>query len=260
MFLLRWIEKLLRFWFPHAFVFDEDDPEPVNHKERKQWKKKRKLNKKLNQSKAQQTKTTATLDDDKYKSNYKKPDVDLKATTGLLQKNQNILDRGDIGIEIIGYNQPLTDVCRTLQQSGSHVAHYYHDSEHHQLAVKFNPDSSRLFYIRDDVKRKKLKPLLFPLTNNEPFDRTHIIPVGYHGSENDERLVVGFSSRINREDLYDFEIYVAEVNKNKTILWFVDIEKQRDGSAIWHATVWDEQGDIIAHDDFHDEHEFVWKN
>lgn len=94
---------------------------------------------------------------------------------------------------------------------------------------------------------------------NFPFDRTHVIPIGYHGSENDNRLLVGFNSKLNRKDLRDFEIKVSKLNDEMTILWFVSIDRQPDDSAIWYATIWDEKGNILMEDQFHDKDKFVWK-
>ena len=66
------------------------------------------------------------------------------------------------------------------------------------------------------------------------------------------RLLVGFNSELNRQDLNDFETYIKEVNNETTVLWFVDIEKQVDDSALWKAYVWDMEGRAIAIDTFHD--------
>lgn len=85
-----------------------------------------------------------------------------------------------------------------------------------------------------------------------------MIPIGFHGSENDERLLVGFHGKINKGKLKTLEEYVTNVNSNEPILWFVDIRRQPDQTAIWNATIWDEEHNLIADESFHDKSKFVW--
>jgi len=51
---------------------------------------------------------------------------------------------------------------------------------------------------------------------------------------------------------------VTNVNSKEPILWFVDIRRQADQTAIWNATIWDEQHNLIADESFHDKSQFVW--
>src|SRR5699024_12125259 len=60
------------------------------------------------------------------------------------------------------------------------------------------PGSGYTFRERDVAARGLLKPLIYPRDQGKPFDRTHLLPIGYHGSENDERLLVGWDSDANR--------------------------------------------------------------
>ncbi|MFG0934784.1 hypothetical protein ACF91D_29435, partial [Staphylococcus sp. 231237_7MaSpsaltlick] len=86
----------------------------------------------------------------------------------------------------------------------------------------------------------------------------HMVPIGYHGSEDDARLLVGFSKKINKGELKKFENYIANINNKEEILWFINIEKQNDNTAKWHATVWDKNNNIISEESFHDKSQFVW--
>ena len=41
-------------------------------------------------------------------------------------------------------------------------------------------------------------------------------------------------------------------------MWFVDIVKQSDDTAIWNMVVWDEECNIISQKSFHDKNKFSW--
>lgn len=250
--LLDIIEKFLRWLEPHKYAFDDDNPEPLDRKKARQDKKdKKKKNKKLENSVVEKVSVEQT-----------KPKRVKKSSVAVIDKtptHSEAVSRNELGVDVVALQSVMTpdDAFERMRLSNSHVAYYIHTSTHHQIAVKFEPKSAWRYYERDDVKRKQLKPLLFPKAN-KPFDRTHVIPVGFHGSENDSRLLVGFNSELNRQDLNDFETYIKEVNNETTVLWFVDIEKQVDDSALWKAYVWDMEGRPIAIDTFHDTDPFVW--
>jgi len=255
--ILKWIveipEKIMRFWFPYLFYFDPENPEP---RERETWfERRQRIRREKKREKANQTPS---------KGSKSKSKVAEKAPqTPNTSKPSDVLEfrEDELGVKIIDASEPFDDddAFDTMLKSASNVAYFYHDENYHQIAVKFQPGSRKVHYQkRDDIARKQLKPLLFP-NANQPFDRTHVIPIAYHGSENDNRLLVGFNSKLNREDLRDFESKVGQFNDKQTILWFVSIDKQDDGSAIWYANVWDERGDVLISDSFHDKDKFVWK-
>lgn len=258
--ILYWIvfpfEKFLRFWFPYKFKNDPYDPEPQTKEERKKRKLERKRRKQIKDDD-----DDGTSEDDIVESDIEptetEDDTALKQLDNLTKPKEK---RPKLGLEMVDMNSPLStkEAYKLIKDTKARITYYYHDSDYHQIAVKFEPRSIKDEYkTRDDAERKKLKPLLFP-KQNVPFDRTHVIPVGYHGSESDKRLLVGFNSEINQNELKDFEIRVANINKSKTILWFVSIEKQLDGSALWNATVWSESGTVLKQAKFHDKKEFVW--
>lgn len=172
---------------------------------------------------------------------------------------KEFLSRGEIGIEIVTVSKQLnkTDALKTLDRSDYSIGYFHHDSDSHQLAVKFNTNSGWLYHERNEGKRKKLQPLVY-MKNKKLEDKTHMIPIGFHGSENDERLLVGFHGKINKGSLKTLEEYVTNVNSKEPILWFVDIRRQADQTAIWNATVWDEEHNLIADESFHDKSQFVW--
>lgn len=261
--LLSWVmglpERFMRFWFPYLFYFDDDNPEPM---ERESWSERRRRKKRERQK--EKAKKSSQSDKKSKDEPLQKPkDTSLADEPDKSEKPIDVFEFGkdELGVKIMDVSEPFDedDAFETISKSASNLAYFYHDDNYHQIAVKFKKGSRKAHYQkRDDVARKQLKPLLYP-NANQPFDRTHIIPIGYHGSENDNRLLVGFNSKLNRKDLRDFEIEVSKFNDKMTVLWFVSIDKQPDTSAIWYATVWDEKGKILLEDSFHDRDPFTWK-
>lgn len=56
--------------------------------------------------------------------------------------------------------------------------------------------------------------MLYP-EGKEAFDRTHIVPIGFHGTESDNRLLVGWNSNQNRVQINKFEKKVRKFNDRK---------------------------------------------
>lgn len=172
---------------------------------------------------------------------------------------KEFLETGAIGIDIITINEVLNDstALTRLNRSKSGVAYYCHTENHHQIAVKFDRGSAWKYHARNDAKRKKLEPIIEHKIKGRG-DKTHVIPVGFHGSDHDERLLVRFDSKINKGVLKKTEEYVANINNDEPILWFVDIVKQNDKTVVWNCTVWDERNNIVTKERFHDKNKFIW--
>ncbi|NMK53969.1 hypothetical protein [Staphylococcus capitis] len=277
------IELFLRFWFPYAFRDDPHNPEPQTKEERKarSEKKKQDRNNQRKESKAVNQRREnfkerkqfkkdpssvsvsnhATYNPQKSQENTEAINEDVLSKINNLKQNTKPKKPKQLGLHMVDIESPLSNKLAfdLMKEAESQSAFYWHDETSHQVAVKFEKGSLKKEYgIRDDVERKKLKPLIHPL-QKENVDRTHVIPIGYHGSESDKRLLVGFSSKLNRKDMKNFEDKVAEKNKSKTVLWFVDIRKQADTSVKWFATVWSENGDTLFEKVFHDKRKFEWK-
>lgn len=136
---------------------------------------------------------------------------------------------------------------------------WYRDNNVHQIVMKFRRNSYNRYQHRSDVARRRLKPLTYPINTGKPFDRTHLIPVGYHGSENDNLLLVGWDSDLNRNEMNYFEQSVRVHNTNETIIWFTSIEKQSDGTVRWFTKIFNEFGKPLSEDNWHDDSQFKWK-
>ncbi|HAQ9551437.1 TPA: hypothetical protein IYF59_000069 [Enterococcus faecium] len=173
---------------------------------------------------------------------------------------KEMLDRGILGVKVLEVNQPfeLDNARDRLLRAEVGVAYFYHDKSKHQIAIKFNPKSAWRYQARDDLKRRKLKPMLYP-EGKEAFDRTHIVPIGFHGTESDNRLLVGWNSSQNRVQINKFEKKVRKFNDRKIILWFANIQKQPDGTAKWEAVIFDEDGKKVMSEVWHDKAKFVWQ-
>lgn len=226
--LLGVLENVDRWLRPYRYHFEDESIR--EHKEQKKRKKK-----KLKRN----TKRVISLEEQK--------------------QTKEFLARGEIGVKLTTLNSILKKdkVLQLLQRSGYNLGYFYHDKDHHQLAIKFKANSSWKYKERNGAKIKKLKPLVYH-KDIRTQDRTHMIPIGFHGSEDDARLLVGFSAKINKGELKKFENYIANVNDREEILWFINIVRQKDNTAIWHATVWDKDNNIIDDKKFHDKSQFVW--
>lgn len=224
-------ERLGRWLTPYKYAFDEIEIKVPEEQ-----------SKKVNRKK-------------KIKKNAR-PTLDETAQKEL----SDLLNRGEIGVNIVNINEVMTNetALERLIFSGSHNGYFIHTDSHHQLAIKFEKGSTWKYYERSNKRRSKLRPLI-EYKEKGKSDKTHLIPVGFHGSENDERLLIDFDSTINRTELRKFEEYIGDVNAKEDVLWFIDIKRQCDESVIWDATVWDILGNVIKQASFHDKNQFRWR-
>lgn len=275
------IELILRFFFPYAFKDDPYNPEPQNKEERKA----RRIQKKQDRRDQKRPVTERRENFNERKKVKENPDYEpvaksaqyiaptkskdnkdviseetMQKLTNLKQKSQKA--KKELGINMIDLESGLTNdsAFELMKEAEPKTAFYWHNTTLHQVAVKFEKGGLKDEYkTRDNAERQKLEPLIEPKRKANR-DRTHVIPIGYHGSESDKRLLVGFSSKLNQQDLKNFEDKAGILNKKYTILWFVDIRKQEDNSVIWYATVWNDKGDKLLQDSFHDKQPFIWKS
>ena len=273
------IELFLRFWFPYAFRDDPYNPEPQSKEERQRRKQLKREERKYNVSPTAKRRInlkerTQMKKDPNYrpkrnnitsKTSDKVNQDDETTDAELIQKLQN-LKQGTpqrpkkLGLNMVDLSSGLTkqSAFEMMKSAESRVAFYWHDEVSHQVAVKFDKGGIKDEYkTRSNSERRKLEPLIRPYKRDN-VDRTHVIPIGYHGSESDKRLLIGFDSHINQVKLKNFEEYASKVNRTKVILWFVNIERQENDSVKWHATVWGEDGKEIIKKTFHDKRKFKW--
>ncbi|WP_248000422.1 hypothetical protein [Lactiplantibacillus plantarum] len=167
---------------------------------------------------------------------------------------------GQLGVELSTHAGPLNDQLVLEKLSSADYDHglYHHDRGLHQVAIYFPKNAGVRYHFRSNKNRKKLRPMLYPKAYKS-FDRTHVIPLGFHGSENDRRLVVGWNSQLNRGPMNKFEGEVKRINQSVEILWYVSIHLETDGTAVWQSKVWDASGSLRKDASWHDNSQFVWR-
>lgn len=147
-------------------------------------------------------------------------------------------------IKILKSKQKLETVWATGHRPKHGQYWFYHDATRHEICAFLPKGTAFLHKGRDDERRAELKPMLYPKAD-KAYDRTHLIPYGYHGSENNPALVVGWDSDQNRKDLREFEIKVNNINKSKAIYWFTLLER-RPTHATWEYRIFDaESGKLL---------------
>ena len=152
--------------------------------------------------------------------------------------------------------QPLDRVMESNNKPRVGRIWCYHDSTHHQVIGCFAPGMGFAHKGRDGASRKRLKPLVYPI-QDKPFDRTHLIPIGYHGSEEDPRLLIGWDSEVNRNLFNDFEQAVKK--EKRTIYWVTLVEKTNYG-ARWEYKIYDyKTGKLLSELTNEMKSRFVWK-
>ena len=85
--------------------------------------------------------------------------------------------------------------------------------------------------------------------------RTHMLPFGYHGLENDERLVIGWSGEANVGPFNEFEQRMKKLKE--PIYWMCSVERMKYG-ARWRYIVFNEQMKMIDSLEHIMKTEFVW--
>lgn len=154
------------------------------------------------------------------------------------------------------YPKPLANVITFDKKPSPNTAWCYHDRNVHQVVAHVLPRAGYLCRERSNKERKMLRPKLYP-RQNKPFDRTHLIPIGYHGSENDSRLLVGWDSDANRNEFNEFE----QIQKKRPypLYWCAFITRMPYG-AKWEYIIYNaetlEPVDYMIHEF---EAQFVWK-
>lgn len=160
-------------------------------------------------------------------------------------------------VKVIDSSQPLTRAIKSSKKPGPNTIWCFHNKNYHQVFARLEPGSGFVFTERDNAARKELKPNVFP-KQNKPFDRTHLIPIGYHGSENDKRLLIGWDSDVNRGPFNDFE--QKQKRRRVAIYWLTSVTRQPYG-ARWDYRIYDASTGKLL-DKYTDEQrkDFVWKD
>lgn len=171
----------------------------------------------------------------KKKSKNKTKNKQAKEDKDLLENSVKSLGYKPSSMKVYKVDKSMTNIFKVKQFPNEQEIWYYHDETNHQIIAhvcagdRNRHDKSE----RSDEERTLLKPKLYPKLN-EPYHRTHLIPFGYVGTENDPRLVVGWSGSHNSTDLNDFEI--RQSNRKEDIYWYTGITRTKYG-AMWQSVV-----------------------
>lgn len=147
---------------------------------------------------------------------------------------------GDPALKCAIYNYTgsgnLSRASQMIKKPDGNKIFCYHDAKVMQVFAHFERGQGFDHQKRDDAARKQLEPLIYP--KGVQYDRTHLIPIGYHGSENDKRLLVGWDSSQNRNEMADFEKRAKALNKKVPIWWLTSISRI-PGGLRWQYRIYD---------------------
>lgn len=128
--------------------------------------------------------------------------------------------------KVLSVTQPLSKIANFKHLPKLNTIWSYTSSRSMQLAGVFEPGAGYVFRNRNARRRKTLRPKIYPL-QDKPFDRTHLLPFGFTRSENDDRLLVGWDSNQNRNELNDFEQMAKRFSM--PIIWLTVITHSQEG-------------------------------
>ena len=145
------------------------------------------------------------------------------------QKSSTPIKDSNLAIRLMNYPKPLINPWKWSKRPSIGACWSFHNEKYHQLWAHFTPGMGYMRPKRNNTARRKLKAWIYP-RQNKPFDRTHCIPIGYHGSENDPRLVIGWDSGQNQNELQQFE--TKQKARKEEIYWYTSIQRTSTG-ATW---------------------------
>ena len=163
------------------------------------------------------------------------------------------------GVRIMSYSKPLDKAINFRTKPAVGSIYSYTSPTKIQAFAHFAPQAGFAYQGRNDGARKKLKPLVFPDPNawGKPFDRTHLIPVGFHGSESDSRLLIGWDSDQNRGPFNDFE--KKQKKLKHPIYWLASVTRLK-GGARWEYKIYNaDTGELVDELTEHMKCPFVWR-
>ena len=143
--------------------------------------------------------------------------------------------------------QPKIDECWT-----------YHNSHLHQIWCHLAPGTGFRYTSdqRSNEERRLTNLCIRPdLKVKGSVHRTHMLPFGYHGLENDERLVIGWSGEANVGPFNEFEQRMKKLKE--PIYWMCSVERMKHG-ARWRYIIFNEQMKMIDSLEHIMKTEFVW--
>jgi len=133
---------------------------------------------------------------------------------------------------VLNYPKSLDNAIKLKTKPKKNRIWVYHDKDRHQLFAHLDVRSGFKCKTRNDELRRNMVPWIKPKVKKK-YDRTHVLPIGYHGSDGDPRLIIGWDSEHNQNELKNFEF--RNKKRDEPIYWFTDIRKDKYG-ATWSSS------------------------
>ena len=186
----------------------------------------------------EQSKSSTTIKtSQKNKSNaQKRRDEFDKPVMENLTNDQPYISLADekMIMPIFNVNNQLDDAINMEEKPKLNQIWFYHDENRHQVFAHLGKGTGNVCKSRNDELRRNMTPWIRPRIKKK-FDRTHLIPIGYHGSDGDQRLIIGWDSNHNQNELKNFEF--KQKKRNEDIYWLTDVQKTKDG-AVWNYKIY----------------------
>lgn len=155
-------------------------------------------------------------------------------------------------------NRPLTRAFEFEKQPKIDECWTYHNSHLHQIWCHLAPGTGFRYTTdqRSNEERRLTNLCIRPVLKVKgSIHRTHMLPFGYHGLENDERLVIGWSGEANIGPFNEFEQKIKKLKE--PIYWMCSVERMKYG-ARWRYIIFNEQMQMIDSLEHIMKTEFVW--
>lgn len=154
--------------------------------------------------------------------------------------------------------RPLTRAFEFEKQPKFDECWTYHNSHLHQIWCHLAPGTGFRYTSeqRSNEERRLTNLCIRPVLKVKgAVHRTHMLPFGYHGLENDERLVIGWSGEANIGPFNEFEQRMKKLKE--PIYWMCSVERMKYG-ARWRYIIFNEQMKVIDSLEHIMKTEFVW--
>lgn len=154
--------------------------------------------------------------------------------------------------------RPLTRAFEFEKQPKFDECWTYHNSHLHQIWCHLAPGTGFRYTSeqRSNEERRLTNLCIRPVLKVKgAVHRTHMLPFGYHGLENDERLVIGWSGEANIGPFNEFEQKIKKLKE--PIYWMCSVERMKYG-ARWRYMIFNEQMKMIDSLEHIMKTEFVW--
>lgn len=157
--------------------------------------------------------------------------------------------------------KPLTRAFDFEKQPNIGEIWTFHNARYHQIWCHLAPGSGFKYTSdqRSSEERKLLNMCIRPADYKGQVDRTHMLPFGYTGFENDERFLIGWSAEANQGPFKEFE--EKQKRRKEPIYWMCSVENLvgRKG-ATWRYLIFNENLQLIDSLEHTMTNEFIWQD